>query len=83
MAVYSSIQPSHEKIDNSQMLTSLNCDHYYLDHSSEVILIYSHLVNKFDREISFKFNVNSGEAILRAIPFNLDQPENFIFIDKG
>lgn len=53
--------------------------HYYLDHSSEVILVYPYQANKFDDEISFKFNVDPDEAMLRAIPFNLDQPESFVF----
>ena len=49
--------------------------HYYLEHTSEVILIYPHLPNKFDDELRFKFNVESDKALLRAIPFHLDEPK--------
>lgn len=49
--------------------------HYYLEHASEVILIYPHLPNKFDDELRFKFNVQSEKAQLRAIPFHLDEPK--------
>lgn len=49
--------------------------HYYLEHASEVILIYPHLPNKFDDELRFKFNVESDKAFLRAIPFHLDEPK--------
>ncbi|MFW2100087.1 McrC family protein [Acinetobacter johnsonii] len=49
--------------------------HYYLEHASEVILIYPHLPNKFDDELRFKFNVQSDKALLRAIPFHLDEPK--------
>lgn len=52
--------------------------HYYLEHASEVILIYPHLPNKFDEELSFKFNVRSDKAFLRAIPFYLDEPKKVI-----
>ena len=49
--------------------------HYYLEHASEVILIYPHLPYKFDDELRFKFNVQSEKAQLRAIPFHLDEPK--------
>lgn len=49
--------------------------HYYLEHASEVILIYPHLPKKFDDELRFKFNVQSEKALLRAIPFHLDEPK--------
>ncbi|MBF7688623.1 McrC family protein [Acinetobacter rathckeae] len=52
--------------------------HYYLEHSSEVILVYPYQLNKFDNEISLKFNVDSGEAMLRVVPFNVEKPENLI-----
>nr|WP_314367917.1 McrC family protein [uncultured Acinetobacter sp.] len=52
--------------------------HYYLEHASEVILIYPLLENKFDDELRFKFNVQSDKAFLRAIPFHLESPEKII-----
>ncbi|MEB6624892.1 McrC family protein [Acinetobacter pittii] len=52
--------------------------HYYLDHASEVILIYPYQKNKFEDEICFKFNVQNDQAMLRVIPFNLDKPYDFI-----
>ncbi|MRT38727.1 restriction endonuclease [Acinetobacter sp. RIT698] len=52
--------------------------HYYLEHASEVILIYPHLPSKFDDELRFKFNVQSDKALLRAIPFHLDKPKKVI-----
>lgn len=52
--------------------------HFYLEHASEVILIYPHLPNKFDEELSFKFNVRSDKAFLKAIPFHLDEPKKVI-----
>lgn len=52
--------------------------HYYLEHASEVILIYPHLPKNFDDELRFKFNVQSEKALLRAIPFHLDEPKNVL-----
>jgi 5-methylcytosine-specific restriction enzyme subunit McrC len=52
--------------------------HYYLEHASEVILIYPHLHGKFDDELRFKFNVQSDNALLKAIPFHLDEPKKVI-----
>jgi len=52
--------------------------HYYLDHASEVILIYPYHKNKFEDEICFKFNVQNDQAMLRVIPFNLYKPYDFI-----
>lgn len=52
--------------------------HYYLEHASEVILIYPLLENKFDDELRFKFNVQSDKAFLRAIPFDLESPRKII-----
>ncbi|MBI1448674.1 McrC family protein [Acinetobacter sp. AC1-2] len=52
--------------------------HYYLDHASEVILIYPYQKNKFEDEMCFKFNVQNDQAMLRVIPFNLDKPYDFI-----
>lgn len=52
--------------------------HYYLDHASEVILIYPYQKNKFEDEICFEFNVQNKQAFLRVVPFNLDRPQNII-----
>ncbi|MDH0030664.1 MULTISPECIES: McrC family protein [unclassified Acinetobacter] len=52
--------------------------HYYLEHTSEVILIYPQYSNKFNHELRFKFNVQSDGAFLRAIPFDLENPEKIM-----
>lgn len=52
--------------------------HYYLEHMSEVILIYPQYSNKFNNELRFKFNVQSDGAFLRAIPFDLENPEKIL-----
>ena len=51
--------------------------HYYLQHSGQVILIYPQ-VTTFDNELEFKFNVESDKALLRAIPFHLDEPKKVL-----
>ena len=51
--------------------------HFYLEHESEVILIYPYRVEKFNRPLDeFEFRQTDG-AKLRVVPFNLDEPENF------
>ena len=51
--------------------------HFYLQHESEVILIYPYRVEKFNRPLDeFEFRQTDG-AKLRVVPFNLDEPENF------
>lgn len=52
--------------------------HYYLQHSSQVILIYPQVTKHFDNELEFKFNVESDKAFLRAIPFHLDEPKKVL-----
>lgn len=52
--------------------------HYYLQHSSQVILIYPQVTKHFDNELEFKFNVESDKALLRAIPFHLDEPKKVL-----
>ena len=54
--------------------------HFYLEHESEVILIYPYRVEKFNRSLDeFEFRQTDG-AKLRVVPFNLDEPENFKII---
>ena len=54
--------------------------HFYLEHESEVILIYPYRVEKFNRPLDeFEFRQTDG-AKLRVVPFNLDEPENFKII---
>lgn len=51
--------------------------HFYLEHESEVILIYPYRVEKFNRPLDeFEFRQTDG-AKLRVVPFNLDEPEYF------
>ncbi len=51
--------------------------HYYLDHESEVILVYPYRRDKFNQPLDdFGFRHTKG-AKLRVVPFNLDEPENF------
>lgn len=52
--------------------------HYYLQHSSQVILIYPQVTTQFDHELRFKFNVQNDKALLRAIPFHLDEPKKVL-----
>ncbi|RZJ21657.1 MAG: restriction endonuclease [Acinetobacter sp.] len=54
--------------------------HYYLDHESEVILVYPYRAGKFDQCLdAFIFRHTHG-AKLRVVPFNLDEPEHFKII---
>lgn len=54
--------------------------HYYLDHQSEVILIYPYRDEKFSKPLDeFNFRETDG-AKLRVVPFNLDEPDNFKII---
>lgn len=51
--------------------------HYYLEHQSEVILVYPYRKDKFTQLLDdFDFRNTEG-AKLRVVPFNLDEPENF------
>lgn len=51
--------------------------HYYLDHESEVILVYPYRADKFTQSLDdFEFRKTKG-ARLRVVPFNLDEPNNF------
>ncbi|MCU4629311.1 McrC family protein [Acinetobacter variabilis] len=51
--------------------------HYYLDHKSEVILVYPYRADKFTQPLDdFEFRKTKG-ARLRVVPFNLDEPNNF------
>lgn len=47
--------------------------YYYLDHASEVILVYPMQERKFSEELSFSFNLKDTPASLRVIPFDLDK----------
>ncbi len=47
--------------------------YYYLDHASEVILVYPRQERKFSEELSFSFNLKDTPASLRVIPFDLDK----------
>lgn len=52
--------------------------HYYLDHSSEVILVYPYRAEKFDQPLfNFKFR-QTENARLRVLPFNVDNPKEII-----
>ena len=54
--------------------------HFYLEHESEVILIYPNRVEKYNRPLDeIEFRQTDG-AKLRVVPFNLDEPENFKII---
>lgn len=51
--------------------------HYYLDHESEVILVYPYRKETFNQPLDdFGFR-HTNSAKLRVVPFNLDEPENF------
>lgn len=47
--------------------------YYYLDHASEVILVYPRQERKFSEELSFSFNLKDTPASLRVIPFDLNK----------
>nr|ESK43134.1 hypothetical protein F987_02015 [Acinetobacter gyllenbergii NIPH 230] len=51
--------------------------YFYLDHQSEVILIYPYQSQKFDKELCFNFNVQ-GKGVLKAIPFDVENPDNIV-----
>lgn len=54
--------------------------HYYLEHESEVVLVYPYRVDKFTQPLDdFGFR-HTGGAKLRVVPFNLDEPQNFKII---
>ncbi len=49
--------------------------HHYLQHSSEVILIYPYRKDKFNKPLPiFTFNSTEMKASLKVLPFNLDTP---------
>ncbi|MGG2096834.1 McrC family protein [Acinetobacter haemolyticus] len=49
--------------------------HHYLQHSSDVILIYPYRKDKFYKPLPhFEFNATHNRAFLKVIPFNLDNP---------
>ncbi|WP_151831647.1 McrC family protein [Acinetobacter ursingii] len=49
--------------------------HHYLQHSSEVILIYPYRKDKFNQPLPiFTFNSTEMKASLKVLPFNLDKP---------
>ncbi|MGE8683617.1 MAG: McrC family protein [Acinetobacter sp.] len=52
--------------------------HYYLDHESEVILVYPYRTEKFTKPLDeFGFRETNG-ARLRVLPFNVDNPKEII-----
>lgn len=52
--------------------------HYYLDHESEVILVYPYRAEKFNEPLGeFRFRETNG-ARLRVVPFNVDNPKKII-----
>ncbi|MBP8005761.1 MAG: McrC family protein [Acinetobacter sp.] len=51
--------------------------YFYLNHQSEVFLIYPYQSQKFDKEFCFHFNVEAKGA-LRIIPFDVEAPEEII-----
>ena len=51
--------------------------HYYLDHQSEVILIYPYRAEKFTQPLDYFEFRYTDDAKLRVVPFNLDKPESF------
>lgn len=56
--------------------------HYYLEHQSDVILVYPYRERYFAEALSeFDFNGLGGQAKLKVIPFNLDQLDNQPFFD--
>ena len=54
--------------------------HYYLQHSSQVILIYPQISKRFEDKLEFKFNVQNEKSLLTVHPFNLDRPKEFQLI---
>lgn len=53
--------------------------HHYLQHNSEVILIYPYRRNKFNQPLPlFTFNATDDRAILKVLPFDLDRPEEIV-----
>jgi 5-methylcytosine-specific restriction enzyme subunit McrC len=51
--------------------------HHYLQHSSEVVLIYPYRRDRFNRPLpSFTFNATESRALLKVLPFNLDKPDD-------
>lgn len=60
--------------DIQQMFTY---SHYYLQHKSDVILVYPYRKAKFEQPLDdFEFRQTDG-AKLSVVPFNLDEPEKF------
>lgn len=56
--------------------------HYYLDHDSEVILVYPYRAEKFNQPLDdFEFRETNG-ARLRVLPFNLDKPQDFNLLNE-
>lgn len=51
--------------------------HYYLEHKSEVILVYPYRKGKFDHPLDDFLFRDTMVAKLRVVPFNLDEPESF------
>lgn len=58
--------------------------YFYLKHTSEVILIYPFMKEKFDKPLlDFQINIQAGSAKIRVVPFELENPQNirnFLFI---
>lgn len=48
--------------------------HFYLQHQSDVILIYPYRAQKFNQDVCFDFKVEGRKAKLKVVPFNLDNP---------
>lgn len=49
--------------------------HHYLQHDSEVILIYPYRKDKFNQPLPiFTFNSTGMKASLKVLPFNIDKP---------
>lgn len=52
--------------------------HYYLNHDSEVILVYPYRAEKFNQPLpNFEFR-KTDSARLRVLPFNVDNPKEII-----
>lgn len=54
--------------------------HYYLDHTSEVILVYPYRTGKFNQPLDDFQLIKTAGAKLRVVPFNLDEPYSFKII---
>lgn len=54
--------------------------HYYLEHKSEVILVYPYRKGKFDHPLDDFLFRDTMVAKLRVVPFNLDKPQDFKII---